>query len=181
MYEHGKCGNVVCCPCVNKECYGLRVRLSEHEEPDEERRKKRSCPASDKSSEAIPALPLWAMALDASVEDRNPPTKRGVHLMALPSPGGASAQKMMSLSRDPLNVGNFEIIDICPEESGQSTPSATYAPDDATDPSDSRQVPMTPGRDAVGELFWRGSADPFSVCCTLLDLAYFACRVWRGG
>lgn len=182
VYEHGKLGNVVRSPRVNKECSGLRVRLPEREEPDDERRRKRSCPADDESSEAIPTFPLRGMALDASVEDRNPPAKRGAHLMALPSPGDASAQNMTSLSGDPLDVGNFEIIDICPEEeSGESTPSATYALDDTVDPSDSRQVPMTPGRDAAGELFWRGSANPFSVCCVLLDLTYFAGSIWQGG
>lgn len=43
--EHSKRENIVCGPCMNRVCSGHGVRLSKHEDFDDERRKKKT-PAS---------------------------------------------------------------------------------------------------------------------------------------
>lgn len=140
--ENGKWENIVHGPRVNRVCSGRGVRLFEHEGPnDESGKKKRPRPADDESPKPIPAVPLRAVApgvsspdfgtgcpaslgsigMAAREEDRTPPAKRGAHLTAPPSPGDTSALKKTEPSREQLDVGDFEVTDICPEEESGSS------------------------------------------------------------
>lgn len=153
--EHGKRGNAVHGPRLNHVCSGHRVRLSEHKEPDDElRERKHSSLACDESPNAIPVVPLRAAAPDSPVSGfvargaitrpkDQPPMKQGAPL-AIPS----LARWYAHPEED--DVGDFEVIDICPEEeSGDSTPSEAYFPRDGVEPLNPQLVPLMTGRNTT--------------------------------
>lgn len=119
------------------------MRLTECEGPDNKQRKRKCLRLKgDESPKPILAMPLQAAAPGASLwaslratllrlgrevwprgrRVEHPREARGA-LDESPSLGGISALKRTLPSRERLDVGNFKVANICPEEElGDSTP-----------------------------------------------------------